>query len=101
MTRTTKTSWENENRIAFVIPAANEEDNIYRFCSALSKEIKKLNINAKVFFVVDDASKDKTLDSLRKISKKNKLFKVIYEPKNKNVANAYTRGYEEALKRTF
>lgn len=81
-----------------VIPAANEEKTIKKFTLELIKEITKLSITAKIFFVVDTVSKDNTIHILKKIAETEKMVHVIYEPKNKNVVDAYIRGYREALK---
>ena len=81
-----------------VIPVANEAETIEVFCLDLLKNIHKLKIDATVFMVIDNASKDDTKKILEKISKKYKLIKLIYEPKNRNVVDAYVRGYREAIK---
>jgi len=87
-----------KEKIGIVIPAANESETIEAFCLDLIKNIHRLKINAKVFIVVDNASKDNTKSILEKIVKKYKLIKLVYEPKNRNVVDAYVRGYREAIK---
>ncbi len=85
-------------KIGFAIPVANESETIKEFCLDLIKNIKLFKINAVVFIVIDNASKDGTKKILEKIVKKNNLIKLIYEPKNRNVVDAYVRGYREAIK---
>lgn len=88
-----------KKKVGIVVPAANEEKTIRKFVGELQKEITKLKINATIFIVTDDASKDKTGKILDILSKKNKQIIHIYEPKNTNVVDAYIRGYKEAFKK--
>lgn len=85
-------------KLAIIIPAANEEDIIIDFYKDLLFYIKKFPYTTHVYFIVDNISKDKTLEILRRIAKKNSLIKVLYAPGNKNVVDAYVKGYKEALK---
>jgi dolichol-phosphate mannosyltransferase len=52
----------------------------------------------KVYFVVDNVSKDNTLELCNKLSTNDKRFTTIWAPENKNVVDAYLKGYKEALK---
>lgn len=88
-------------KIAIVIPAANEEPTIKKFVTAMLKEIKRLRLRATIFFITDDVSKDHTRSILEKISKLNRQIVHIYEPRNKNVVDAYVRGYKEALRKKY
>lgn len=87
-----------KEKIGIVIPAANEEKTIAAFCSNLLKYINLLKINACVFFIIDKASKDSTQTVLEKIAKKSKLMRIIYEPKNRHVADARIKGFHEAIR---
>jgi dolichol-phosphate mannosyltransferase len=87
-----------KDKIGIVIPVANESETIKAFCEDLIKNIYQLKINAKVFIVIDNASTDNTKTILEKIVKKNQLVELIYEPKNRNVVDAYVRGFREAIK---
>jgi dolichol-phosphate mannosyltransferase len=89
---------DNQKKIGVVVPVANESENIILFCNELLKNIKNLKINASVFFVVDNVSTDNTKELLLTFAKKHIQIKVIYEPKNKNVVDAYVRGFKEAIK---
>ena len=51
-----------------------------------------------VYLVVDKASKDRTLELCNKLSAQDKRFINVWAPENKNVVDAYLRGYKEALK---
>ncbi len=84
-------------KIGIVIPAANESPTINDFYKALQKEINKLDRKITIYFVVDTVSQDDTLKKLRLISKKNKNVNVIFEPKNRNVVDAYVKGFKEAI----
>ena len=81
---------------ALVIPMANEETDFLPFINALQKALNE-NPGGKVFLVVDNVSKDKTLMLCQTLSKKDPRFNCVWAPENKNVVDAYIRGYKEAL----
>ena len=80
-----------------VVPMANEEKDFEPFVSALTSVLDKLQ-RGRVYFVVDNVSKDRTLDICRALSLKDKRFVTVWAPENRNVVDAYIRGYKEALK---
>ena len=82
---------------AVIIPMANEEHDFYPFVSALQKELEMIG-NGVVFLVVDTVSKDKTLELCHRLSENDKHFHTVFAPENKNVVDAYIRGYKEAIK---
>ncbi|HYD35465.1 MAG TPA: glycosyltransferase family 2 protein [Vitreimonas sp.] len=86
------------DKIAIVIPAANESETIIEFAQQLLLESRKQRAQAELFFVLDHASKDDTLQKLQKFARRRPEIHVIFEPKNRNVVDAYVRGYKEALK---
>lgn len=80
-----------------VVPMANEEKDFEPFISALTKELDKLQ-SGRVYFVVDSVSKDRTLGICKTLSERDKRFVTVWAPENRNVVDAYIRGYREALK---
>jgi dolichol-phosphate mannosyltransferase len=80
-----------------VVPMANEEKDFDPFIASLTAVLNKLQ-SGKVYFVVDNVSKDRTLDICRALSEKDKRFVTVWAPENKNVVDAYLRGYVEALR---
>lgn len=82
---------------ALVIPMANEESDFQIFIDALKESLNKLP-NGQVFLIVDKASKDNTLKLCEELSKSDRVFRTVWAPENKNVVDAYIRGYKEALK---
>jgi dolichol-phosphate mannosyltransferase len=85
---------------AVVIPMANESVDFYPFILSLSSVLNKLDCG-KVYFVVDKASNDNTLDLCNYLSEKDNRFITVWSPENKNVVDAYIRGYKEALKNDY
>jgi dolichol-phosphate mannosyltransferase len=83
-------------RPALVIPLANEEENFPEFIHSLNTGISEV-LNIVVYFVLDNASKDMTLELCKEVSKVNPQFKTIHETKNRNVVDAYLRGFKEAM----
>ena len=51
----------------------------------------------KVYFIVDNVSKDKTLELCREAGEKDPRFNTIWAPENRNVVDAYMRGLKEAV----
>lgn len=85
---------------AIVSPLANEGDTFAEFAAALQCALNELGAG-EVFFVVDNVSKDNTLELCRRLESEDGRFHAIYAPENRNVVDAYLRGYKEALARPF
>lgn len=82
---------------AIIIPMANESKDFFPFISSLTDELNRLECG-KVYFVIDKVSKDNTLELCNNLSTNDNRFITVWSPKNKNVVDAYIRGYKEALK---
>lgn len=82
---------------AIVIPMANESEDFYPFVSSLTNELDKLECG-RVYFVIDNVSKDNTLELCNNLSTSDNRFITVWSPENRNVVDAYLRGYKEALK---
>jgi dolichol-phosphate mannosyltransferase len=80
---------------AVVVPLANEEKDFDSFIKELSKALNTLQ-NIKVYLIVDDASKDNTRKMCEQLSELDKRFTTVYAPENRNVVDAYLRGYAAA-----
>ena len=83
------------NDWALVIPMANEEAELEIFAEALRAMLDRLE-SGKVYFIVDKASKDRTLELSQDLEKRDPRFTTVWAPENKNVVDAYLRGYKEA-----
>lgn len=82
---------------AVVIPMANESRDFDLFAEALAKSLDSIG-GGKVYFIVDNASKDNTLELCNDLAERDNRFISIWAPSNKNVVDAYLTGYREALK---
>jgi dolichol-phosphate mannosyltransferase len=88
--------------VAIVSPLANESETFDVFVEALIKALDNIEVKlCKVFFVVDNVSKDNTLALCEDLSLKDKRFVTVWAPENRNVVDAYLRGYKEALRENF
>lgn len=85
---------------AIVSPLANEEKTFGEFAAALLTALDDLG-GGEVFFVVDNVSKDNTLQLCREMEMSDRRFHTVFAPENRNVVDAYLRGYKEALKQPF
>lgn len=85
-----------DNDFAIIIPMANEEQEFELFTDVIKKMLDRLE-SGTIYFIVDKVSKDKTLELCYELSETDSRFKTIWAPENKNVVDAYIRGYREAL----
>lgn len=82
---------------AVVIPMANESRDFEPFVNALCEALDSIG-SGVVYFVVDNASKDDTLELCNKLAARDTRFISIWAPDNRNVVDAYISGYRAALK---
>jgi dolichol-phosphate mannosyltransferase len=82
---------------AVIIPMANESADFHAFVSSLTGVLNNLNCG-RAYFVVDNVSKDNTLELCNNYSARDSRFNTVWSPENKNVVDAYIKGYKEALK---
>lgn len=80
---------------AAVIPMANEEEDFAPFVKLLA-EVMDVMGNGKIYFVIDNASKDRTLDLARELEQKDARFEVCWAPQNRSVVDAYINGFRYA-----
>lgn len=82
--------------LGIVCPMANERSTAVEFVNAVLEQCK--DFKSVTFFVVfDNACKDGTFDLLRESENKPAELQVIWAPENRCVADAYMRGYRQAL----
>lgn len=82
---------------AVVIPMANESKDFDSFVKSIKNVFDKLECGC-AYFVIDNATKDNTFELCKKLSSTDGRFITIWSPENKNVVDAYLRGYKEAAK---
>ena len=85
---------------AVVVPMANEEEGFDLFISELTAILDRLGTGA-VFIVIDKVSNDRTLSLSQQLSGRDPRFHTVWAPDNKNVVEAYLRGFQEALDHGF
>jgi dolichol-phosphate mannosyltransferase len=81
---------------AAVVPLANEEADFAQFISTF-RDVLQLVGSGTIYLVIDNASKDRTLELCRQLSAQDPRFRTIWAPENKNVVDAYMRGIREAV----
>ena len=80
---------------AIVVPMANEENDFKPFIEMFTFVINTLEMG-KIYFVVDKASKDRTLELCQALSAKDSRYVTIWAPENRNVVDAYVKGLKVA-----
>lgn len=82
---------------AVIVPLANEENDFVPFIEVFLKVLNRIDESGRVYLVVDKVSTDKTLELCNGLSSQDDRFITIWAPENRNVVDAYLRGYREAL----
>jgi dolichol-phosphate mannosyltransferase len=86
----------NTENWCVIIPMANEEHEFKPLVSRLREIMDRLQ-SGKVYLVVDTVSVDDTRGLCERISREDVRFATVWAPENRNVVDAYMRGYKEAL----
>jgi Glycosyltransferases involved in cell wall biogenesis len=86
---------ESRKKIAIVIPAYNEEDNVEIAYKRLKEVLDSTNYDYELIFV-DDGSKDNTLSKLLELYEKDKKVKVISLSRNFGKEIALSAGLDYA-----
>lgn len=81
---------------AVIIPLANEEADFQKLVSQLQRSMDQLEGGA-VYFVVDLASRDRTLQLCSTLAEADPRFRVVWAPENRHLVDAYMRGFRAAL----
>ena len=77
---------------------ANEEKTAVAFVNEVLDQCASREFKTVTFFaVLDDVSKDNTLELLRQLAKEQPALRVVWAPENRSVVDAYVRGYRDAL----
>lgn len=84
------------NNWALVVPMANEEREFADFVAELIKILDRLQ-SGIVYFIIDKVSTDNTLSLCNQLSEKDGRFVTVWAPANRNIVDAYLRGYKEAF----
>ena len=85
----------SETDWAAIVPMANEAEDFDAFIAMLRRVLDKLG-SGKIYFVVDNASKDNTWDLCRGLAESDPRFVAVWAPENRNVVDAYMRGLRAA-----
>ncbi len=80
---------------AIVIPLANEEADFVPFIDMINLVINELH-PGNIYFIIDKASKDRTLELCQELSAKDPRYVTVWAPENKNVVDAYVKGLQVA-----
>ena len=80
---------------AIIIPMANEANEFDFFINKLKDTLDFIQ-SGHVYLIVDSVSKDNTRELCEELSDTDKRFTTVWAPENKNVVDAYIRGYKEA-----
>lgn len=90
---------QDNKKLSIVIPLANEAKTLGSFYEEIIKHISPFEdrLQIKIFFVVDNASKDNTRDIVESLQKQDKHVQLVWAPQNKCVVDAYIAGFRAAI----
>ena len=85
-------------RLGVVCPMANEEATAAEFVAEVLRNVQPFGFAEVAFFaVLDNVSRDRTRELLMELAERHPEVRVVWAPENRAVADAYVRGYREAL----
>ena len=76
---------------------ANEEADFPEFVRVFTEFLDFIG-SGKVYLIIDNISKDRTLEMSNELSARDPRFCTIWAPENRNLVDAYLRGFREAIK---
>lgn len=94
MNNYTKSGWLME-KISYVIPVYDEEDNLAPLYEQINSVCEKIGTDYEIIFV-DDFSRDKSLEIIRKMAEKDSHVKYIAFAKNCGQSAALYAGFQHA-----
>lgn len=80
---------------AVTVPMANESPDFQAFMDVLVPVLDRLG-GGRVYFVVDNASKDNTRELCDAQAARDPRFVTVWAPQNRNVVDAYMAGFRAA-----
>ncbi|MEZ5004228.1 MAG: glycosyltransferase [Chitinophagales bacterium] len=80
---------------AAIIPMANEEEDFHPFTDLLADVMTALG-TGKIYFIIDNVSKDKTLEYAQALQAEDPRFEAVWAPENRSVVDAYWKGFQVA-----
>jgi len=80
------------------VPLANEEPDFAEFAQVFTEVLDAMK-SGQVYLIVDNVSKDRTLELCRELSARDPRYITIWAPENRSIVDAYMRGLREGLDR--
>jgi phenylacetate-CoA ligase len=81
--------------ISMIAPCLNEEKNIVSLVKRINKSLDKTGIKGEII-LIDDGSRDKTLEVMKKIKSKNKNLIIVKHKDNKGIVESWKSGLKKA-----
>jgi len=85
-------------KLGIVCPMANESATLVPFVKAVLEQCNAAGFKSVDFFaIVDNITRDNTRELLDYLAEEQPQVHVVWAPENRNVTDAYVKGYQEAL----
>ena len=82
--------------LSVIVPCYNEQNTIGKVVLVIKKALKISKIHKYEIIIINDASKDKTKNIIKKIKIKNKSIKIINNYKNLGLGASVMKAYRYA-----
>src|SRR5580658_9977491 len=83
-------------RLGIACPMANEGPEGVRFVAEILPFCESFR-EVQFFAILDKATHDNSLELLKELESREPRLRVVWAPENRNVVDAYFRGYREGL----
>jgi len=85
-------------KLGIVCPMANEQATAVEFVKQVLGNCRQRDFESVIFFAIfDNSCTDGSLELLKELEAETSSLKVIYEPENTCVVDAYVEGYKQAM----
>lgn len=84
-------------KVGISMPVANEEATIKGFLDDLLQEAAKLPYSFNVYVVMDNFSRDRTLEIVQHLADNDPRVKLVFYSESTGVVSCYLKGFKEAL----
>ena len=86
---------KKEEKLSIIVPCFNEEESLPIFCVETKKVLDDMDVDYEMI-LIDDGSKDRTLEVMRDLSKKDKKIKYLSFSRNFGKEAAMYAGFKNA-----
>jgi glycosyltransferase involved in cell wall biosynthesis len=88
---------QGRKKVGISMPVANEETTIRPFLEDLIRDISPIGYSFTVYIIMDNFSRDNTLNIVKEISEKDPRIRLVFFKHSTGVVSCYLKGFKCAL----